>query len=110
VAEYLDSPISWLFRAALLLAFVDFGVGVFASVKDDTFALDAIGAFLRKHLAGRVLPISLLALAAYIGMDTFLLVAAGLALIAYGIETIGSVMSSYEHIERPDETKRIPED
>lgn len=81
-------------KAALIAAALDFIFGVFAAVKDGTFAIDAVAAFLRKHLAGRVLPISLLAIAGYISGDGFMTTAAAAALTAYAAETLGSIYGS----------------
>ena len=50
IAAFLASPEGLALKAALALAGVDFLFGVYAAIRDGTFALDAIAAFLRKHL------------------------------------------------------------
>jgi hypothetical protein len=81
-------------KAALVAAFLDFAFGVFAAFRDGTFAIDALAAFLRKHLMGRVLPISLLAFAGFFTGDAFMTAAAAGALTAYAAETLGSLYGS----------------
>ena len=63
--QFLDSTSGLAIKGALAAAFLDFAFGVFAALRDGTFAIDAIAAFLRKHLIGRVLPVSLLAVVGY---------------------------------------------
>jgi hypothetical protein len=94
IQDFIASPGGIAVKAALTAAFLDFAFGIFASVRDGTFALDAVAAFVRKHLAGRVLPISLLALAGWYSQDTAMIAAAGAALAAYAAETLGSVYGS----------------
>jgi hypothetical protein len=47
-------------KAALVVAFADFATGSFAALRDGTFALDALAAFLRTHILGRVAPLGTL--------------------------------------------------
>ena len=69
ITDFLASPAGLAIKAALAAAFLDFAFGVFAAIRDGTFAVDALAAFLRKHLVGRVLPVSLLAITGYITGD-----------------------------------------
>lgn len=94
ITDILASPAGLAIKGALLAAFLDFAFGVFAAVRDGTFALDAVAAFVRKHLLGRVFPSSLLAIAAYYSKDTAMMIAAGGALAAYTAETLASIYAS----------------
>ena len=94
ITELLNSPAGLAIKGALVAAFLDFAFGVFAAVRDGTFALDAVAAFLRKHLVGRVLPASVLAIAAHSTGDPAMLAAAAAALTAYAAETLASIYSS----------------
>lgn len=91
---FLDSTAGLAIKGALVASFLDLAFGVFAALKDGTFALDAIAAFLRKHLIGRVLPISLLAVAGYATGDTIMVAAGVAALTAYAAETLASIYGS----------------
>lgn len=106
VSDFLASPAGLAIKAALAAAFLDFAFGVFAAVRDGTFALDALAAFLRKHLVGRVLPVSLLAVVGYITGDQVMILAAAAALTAYSVETLGSIYGSI----KPTGTDPIPAD
>jgi hypothetical protein len=92
--DFLESTGGIAVKAALVAAFLDFAFGVFAAVRDGTFAVDAVAAFLRKHLMGRVLPVSLLAWVGYISGDQIMIAAAAASLTAYAAETIGSIYNS----------------
>ena len=81
-------------KAAVLVAFADFATGSFAALRDGTFALDAIAAFLRKHILGRVAPLgTLLALGYFGGAESsgFFTAGAIAGLIAYAAETAASI-------------------
>lgn len=92
---FLSSPEGVAFYGVLILALADFVLGTFAAFRDGTFSLDAVAAFLRKHIAGRVAPIAfLLALGYYAGQPALSAIgAAGAA--AYTLETIGSIRASW---------------
>lgn len=93
--EFLGSTAGQGLAAMLAAAFLDFATGAFAALRDGTFALDAIAAFLRKHIAGRVLPIATLLVVGYFGGDstigTLFLAGAIAAAAAYVAETAASV-------------------
>jgi hypothetical protein len=79
------------------VAFADFATGAFAALRDGTFALDAIAAFLRKHIWGRVAPIGTLLVLGYFGGDTVgqLFMASALAAgAAYAAETASSILGN----------------
>jgi hypothetical protein len=92
--EFLESTGGIAVKAALVAAFLDFAIGVFAAVRDGNFAVDSVAAFLRKHLMGRVLPVSLLAFTGWLTGDQIMIAAASAALTAYAAETIGSIYAS----------------
>ena len=92
--DLLDSPAGIAIYGALTAAFLDFAFGVFAAVRDGTFAVDAIAAFLRKHLLGRVLPASTLAVVGYYSGSEPMIAAAAVALTAYAAETLASIYQS----------------
>lgn len=94
VQEFLNSTAGLAVKGALVAAFLDFAFGVFAALRDGTFALDAIAAFVRKHLLGRVFPVSVLAIAGYLTADTVMIAAGAAALTAYAAETLASIYGS----------------
>lgn len=94
LTDIINSPAGIAIQGALAAAFLDFAFGIFAAVKDGTFALDAVAAFLRKHLVGRVLPVSLLAVVGYYTNNGVMIAAAAAALAAYSAETLGSIYGS----------------
>jgi hypothetical protein len=90
---FLASEAGLALKGAVIAAFADFATGTFAAIKDETFSADAIAAFLRKHILGRVAPLGTLLALGYFGGAAgavFLPFAiAGLGL--YAAETIASV-------------------
>lgn len=96
LAAFLDSDAGLALKGVLLVAFADFVTGSFAAIRDGTFALDAVAAFLRKHIAGRVAPIgSLLVLGYFGGAAGQLFLGAAVAGAAlYVAETIVSIKSN----------------
>jgi hypothetical protein len=94
LTAFLNDPAGLAVKGALIAAFLDFAFGVFAAFRDGTFALDSLAAFVRKHLLGRVLPVSLLAITAYVTGDAAMAAAAIGALGAYTVETLASIYGS----------------
>lgn len=94
VTDFLASTAGLAVKGALVAAFLDFAFGVFAALRDGTFALDALAAFVRKHLLGRVLPVSLLAAAGYLTADPIMIAAGAGSLTAYAAETLASIYGS----------------
>lgn len=94
ITDFLASTAGLAVKGALVAAFLDFAFGVFAAARDGTFAVDAIAAFVRKHLLGRVFPASVLAIMAYHTGDPFMIASAAGALTAYAAETLGSIYGS----------------
>jgi hypothetical protein len=91
---FFDSPAGLAVKGALVAAFLDFVTGSFAALRDGTFALDALAAFLRKHILGRVAPLTALLAGAYVSGDQVLSAFAIGGLTAYAAETISSVMGN----------------
>lgn len=105
LSSFLASTAGLAVKAALIAAFLDFAFGVFAALRDSTFTLDSVAAFLRKHLMGRVLPVSILAAVGYITADQIMIAAAAATLTAYTAETLASIYSSLTVSTQP-----IPQD
>jgi hypothetical protein len=80
-------------QGLVLVAFADFVTGAFAAFRDGTFAWDAVAAWVRKHLGGRVGPIGCLLVIAYFGGPAGIVFGAGAiaAGAAYVTETVASV-------------------
>lgn len=94
---FLNSASGTALTAMLGVALVDFVTGVFAALRDGTFALDALASFLRKHIWGRVAPIGVLLVVGYYGGDTIgqvFTAAAVAAAAAYVAETAASVLGN----------------
>ena len=95
--EFIQSPAGAGLLAMVGIAFADFVTGVFAALRDGTFSVDAIAAFLRKHIWGRVAPIGTLLVLGYFGGDTIgqLFMASALAAAtAYAAETASSILGN----------------
>jgi hypothetical protein len=121
LTEFFDQPTGQAVLAVGLLAVADFALGVFAAVRDNVFTWDAIAAWLRKTLTGRVLPIFGVLLVGYaVGGMTFadgiggivspgtIITGIGLAAAAsYVLEVIASMRESL--VPKPA-TRAIPED
>jgi hypothetical protein len=107
IQEFLNSPAGTALIAMVGVAFADFLTGSFAALRDGTFQLDAIAAFLRKHIAGRVAPIGTLLALGYFGGETIgqLFLASGVAAaVAYATETASSIVGN---LNPPKETKAV---
>lgn len=94
---FLDSQAGLALVAMLGVAFADFATGSFAALRDGTFELDALGAFLRKHIWGRVAPIGTLLALGYFGGGTIgqLFLAGAIAgAAAYTAETASSILGN----------------
>jgi hypothetical protein len=91
--EFLGSDAGLALKGLLIVSFLDFATGSFAALRDGTFALDALAAFVRKHILGRVAPIGTLLVVGYFGGDNGALFLAGAiaASAAYVAETAASI-------------------
>ena len=94
LTAFLNDPLGQALEGAVVAAFLDFALGVYAAFRDGTFALDSLAAFVRKHLLGRVFPAGTLALTAYVTHNQLMAAAAIGALAAYAAETLGSIYGS----------------
>lgn len=103
VAQFFASQTGQYAVWVLLLPLIDFVLGIAAAFRDNTFRLDAIAAWVRKHLAGRIIPIWALLFLGYftpnvtlpvIGWEALTTVGA-FAAAAYVAETIGSILASW---------------
>jgi hypothetical protein len=94
ISAVLASPAGLALKGALALTGVDFLFGVYAASRDGTFAWDAIAAFVRKHLLGRVFPIGTLLVIGYASHDGTMSAAGLAAGAAYVVETAASVYGS----------------
>lgn len=120
LSEFLNSPAGQGLAAMLVAAFLDFATGSFAALRDGTFALDALAAFLRKHLWGRVAPIGVLLIVGYFGgegIGQLFLAGAVAAAAAYVAETAASVWgnvsppkaSEVQEVNVAEEVNPIPD-
>lgn len=94
---FLDSQAGAAILAMVGVAFADFATGSFAAIRDGTFELGALAAFLRKHIWGRVAPISTLLTLGYFSGGTIsqLFMASALAAgAAYTAETASSILGN----------------
>lgn len=91
---FFDDPLGKALYATLVFAFADWAFGVFAALRDGTFAMDAIGAFIRKHLMGRVAPIALGLIMGYYSHQSIIAGAALAAAALYLAETAASIKGS----------------
>jgi hypothetical protein len=108
IQAFLASTAGLAVKGALVAAFLDFALGTFAALRDGVFSLDAVAAFVRKHLLGRVFPVSVLAVVGYTTGDPVMIAAGAAALTAYAAETLGSIYGSIKVPETGPEA--IPHD
>jgi len=103
---FLSAPEGLALQALLVLALADLVLGFLAALRDDTFQLDALAAWLRKHVAGRVAPVALLLSLGYFSGQAGLTAIGALGAATYVAETLGSIRTSWGS-QRV--TQRIPE-
>jgi hypothetical protein len=115
IAAFFSAPAGQAALAVLIVAIVDLVLGVAAAFRDDTFQLDSVGAWLRKHIAGRVIPIWVLLFVGHFTAgisfgDVPVLLGVGLAAAGlYVAETIGSIMSLWGPAKNR-EVQAVPQD
>lgn len=121
LSGFFDSPAGQAVLLVGLLATADFLLGVFAAIRDGTFTLEVIAAWVRSSLMGRAAPIfGALAVGYFAGGLTIddgvngLLspgtVITGIGLVAataYVLEVIASIRESF--IKKP-ETRAVPKE
>ena len=116
--EFIDSPAGVALIAAVGAAFADLATGVLAALRDGTFSLDSIAAFLRKHIAGRVAPLGVLLGIGYFGGGTLgqlFMASAVTGLTAYAAETAASIWGNLNppkegDIQADSATNPVPRD
>lgn len=106
---FLGSEAGIALQALVVAAALDFVTGTLAAVRDGTFEWQAIGAWIRKHLLGRVATVAVVLLAAYFTGNWALLTAAILAATAYVAETTASLLDNLGTIRNPEKPAEIPE-
>jgi hypothetical protein len=96
LTTFVNSEAGLALQGLILVAFADFATGTFAALRDGSFAMEAVAAWVRKHLAGRVGPIGTLLLLAYFGGPAGGLFLAGAAAgaAAYVAETVASIFGN----------------
>lgn len=120
ITQFFGTPAGTAVVALFLLAGLDFLLGAFAAVRDNVFTWDALAAWVRKNVAGRVLPITAVLVVAHLAgglsIETSsdllspgtVLTTIGLGMAAtYVLEVIASVRESLT--AKPD-TRSIPTD
>lgn len=100
--EFFASPAGLAAKAMLGLAFLDFLLGATAAVRDGTFDLTVVAAFVRKHVLGRVIPITVLLAGGTALNDTAILTGAIAAAGLYTAETAASLLASIGQIAKPE--------
>jgi hypothetical protein len=105
---FLSAPAGLAVKGMLVAAFLDFATGSYAALTDGTFSVDAIAAFVRKHLLGRVFPCSTLLLVGYFTGDAVILAAGIAAATAYYVETAGSVLGNFSPPKESDLKENLP--
>lgn len=99
---FLADPAGIAAKAMLGLAFLDAVLGTFAAVRDGTFDTTATGAFLAKHVLGRVVPITVLLAGGYLTGDMLISGGAVIAAGVYANETRKSLLESIGQIMTGD--------
>lgn len=105
IRAFFDSTDALALYACLVLAAADFILGTLAALRDDTFRLDSVAAYLRKHIAGRVAPIGVLIALGWFGQQPALTAIGMASAAAYTLETIGSIRTSWGSDR---EAQRVP--
>lgn len=105
LTAFLNDPAGLALKALLVAAFLDFVTGTFAAVRDASFTFEAIAAWLRKHLMGRVAPVGVLLGVTYYTGDGVTMAAAIAAASAYSAETLASIVSNVGTIMKPKPTQ-----
>jgi small basic protein len=107
ITQFFGSPGGTAILLLFALAALDFVLGTLRAISDNVFQLDSLAAWVRKHIAGRVLPITAVLVIAHLAgglsIDTAadilapgtILTTIGLGMAgSYVLETIASVRES----------------
>lgn len=95
IRAFFDAPEGLALYGVLGVMAADLLLGVAAAFRDDTFQLSTLAAYLRKHVAGRVVPIGILLGLGYFGQMPALTAIGAASAAAYTLETIGSIRDSW---------------
>ncbi len=107
INEFFNTEVGALVYLVLLAAFADFVVGAWTALRDGTFELGVVAAFLRKHILGRAAPVFGLLVLGYLvglvptpaGLGQFapaVFTLAGTAgAVIYIAETFGSILDTF---------------
>jgi hypothetical protein len=109
IDAFFATPVGQAVVVIALLAVLDFGLGVFAAIRDDVFTFDALAAWVRKTLLGRIAPIFGTLIVGYVagglslddgvsGVLTPGTIITGIGLVAgtaYVLEVIASIRESF---------------
>lgn len=101
VEAFLLSPLGAAVKALLVAAIVVFVLGVAAAVRDGTFEWHYIDSFVRSTILGRVIPVVLVGLIAYISGDQIITGAATIAAGAVGAGLLTSALESLRQLTMP---------
>lgn len=107
--QFFATPVGQAVVVIALLATLDFFIGIFAAIRDDVFTFDAIAAWVRKTLLGRIAPIFGTLIVGYVagglelddgvnGILTPGTIITGIGLVAgtaYVLEVIASIRESF---------------
>lgn len=123
ITAFFDSQSGQLAMWVLVLPVLDFVLGIAAAVRDNTFTLDTVAAFLRKHIMGRMVPVWLLLFVGYLTESWLVPVVDVPAISAIGVaaaglyvaETVGSILRSWGPTTGPalmtrDVVQPVPKD
>ncbi len=95
LSAFLASPEGIGLYYVLILAAADWLLSVAAAFRDGTFSLDGVAIFLRTHIMGRVVPITILLGLGYFGNAPALSALGAAAAAAYTAETLKSIADSW---------------
>ena len=99
---FFDDQAGQLAIAMLVVAFVSFVLGVAAAIRDKTFSWEAVDAFLRSNIAGKVFPIWVLLFAGYFTQSLevaglpLILAGGSAAALAYVASTVASIVNDWQ--------------
>lgn len=108
LTAFLASEAGLAFQALVVAAMLDFIFGVLAAARDGSFEWQALGAWIRKHLAGRVAPVAVLLLVTYATGNFAILAVAIAAASTYAVETTASLIDSLGTIRNPERPPEAP--
>lgn len=120
ITQFFETPGGTAIVALFLLAALKFVVGTLAAIRDDVFTADAIGAWLRKDVAGRVLPVFAVMVTAHLagglsigGGEDIITPGNALTILGLGMAATyvtGALASIRESLEPKPGTRSVPED